>query len=85
MPEFGIDFDSKNRRNASKKRDDSIHSRQVLKMFKKDDDNASKSECKSNFISKMEKVKKISEKLVWMWKSRYRKWGMVKIRINTKE
>lgn len=43
MPEFGVDFGMKNRRNARKIRDDSIHSRRVLKMLKKGDDNASKS------------------------------------------
>lgn len=63
MPEFDTDFDSKNRRNANKKRDYSIRLRYVVKTVKKGDDNNSKSECESNFISKMEKVKKISEKL----------------------
>ena len=43
MPEFGIDFGVKNRRNARKIRDYSIHSRYILKTVKKGDDNASKS------------------------------------------
>lgn len=43
MPEFDTDFDSKNRRNANKKRDYSIRFRRVLKTVKKGDDNASKS------------------------------------------
>ena len=64
MPEFDTDFDSKNRRNASKKRDYSIHSRRVLKMFKKDDDNASKSECESNFVPGIEKMKKMTRKTI---------------------
>lgn len=63
MPEFDTDFDAKNKTKARKKRNDSIRLRRVLKTVKKGDDNNSKSECESNFISKMEKVKKISEKL----------------------
>ena len=64
MPEFDTDFSMKNKTKARKKCNYSIHSRYVIKTVKKGDDNNTKSECESNFISKMEKVKKISEKLV---------------------
>lgn len=62
MPEFGIDFDSKNRRNDRKIRNYSIGFRYVLKMLKKGDDNNTKSECESNFTSKIEKMKKMTRK-----------------------
>lgn len=63
MPEFDTDFDSKNRRNANKKRDDSIRFRYVVKTVEKGDDNASKSECESNFVPGIEKMKKMPRKI----------------------
>lgn len=52
----------KNKSKARKKRDYSIHSRYVIKTVKKGDDNTTKSECESNFVSKIGKVKESIEK-----------------------
>lgn len=64
MTEFRVDFDTKNKTNDEKKCDYSIGFRYVLKMLKKDRINTIKNDYKSNFISKMEKVKKMPRKTI---------------------